>query len=519
MNTDTNRPKFGKVYLVGAGPGDPKLITLKGVECLKRADVVIYDLLANVKLLEHCPAHAEKIYGGKQPGKQKKRQAQINALMIQHAEAGKTVVRLKGGDPFVFGRGGEEGLILAKAGIEFEIVPGITAAIAASAYAGIPLTHRGYSSSVAFVTGHSASLKPDSPIGWEHLATAVDTLVIYMGIGHLRQIAKRLIKYGRAAKTPVTLVRWGTTPQQKILEGTLADIAQKAEAASFRSPVAIVIGEVNRLRKQLRWYDNKPLFGRRIVVTRARAQASDFAEHLESYGADVIQFPTIEIQPICDNPGLDKVIDRLAEYDWVIFTSVNAVEIFYSRLRRNGRDVRLLGNSRICAVGAKTVKALDKIGLCADFVPSQSRGEVIAMEMEDVAGQKILIPRAKIARDDLPDGLCEKGAIVDAISIYDTVKVGGEQRDDIEADLRSGQTDMITFTSSSTVTNFLEMFDRHSPDVLLEKVDIAVIGPSTADTVERYGLAVDVMAKKASVEGLVEEIIRLYVSNAKGEPK
>ena len=318
----------GKVYLVGAGPGDPKLITLKGIECLQRADVVIYDLLINVKLLEHCPAHTEKIYGGKMIGEQEERQAEINHLMIRHAKAGKTVVRLKGGDPFIFGRGGEEALTLVEAGIDFEIVPGITSAIAAPAYAGIPLTHRNYSSSVAFVTGHSAALKADSAIRWEQLATGVDTLVILMGVGHLREIAERLIQHGRPPNTPVSLVHWGTTPQQKTAAGTLVDIAQKAEAVNFRNPAVIVVGDVSILRKQLRWFDQKPLFGRRIIVTRARTQASDFAECLESYGAEVIQFPTIETQPIPNNAALDKAINQLSAYTWVIFTSVNAVEYF-----------------------------------------------------------------------------------------------------------------------------------------------------------------------------------------------
>ncbi len=502
--------KCGKVYLVGAGPGDQKLITLKGIECLQRADVVIYDLLVNVKLLEHCPSQTEKIYGGKMPGEQKERQVELNALMIQYAKAGKTVVRLKGGDPFVFGRGGEEALALSEAGIEFEIVPGITAAIAAPAYAGIPITHRGYASSVAFVTGHSASLAPDSPIGWEWLATAVDTLVVYMGVGHLRQIAERLIAHGRQPETPVALVHWGTTPQQKTLEGTLVDIAEKADAADFRNPAVIVVGEVNALRDRLRWFDRKPLFCRRIIVTRARAQASDFAEHLESCGAEVIQFPTIETRPITDNSTLDEAIARLATYNWVIFTSVNAVEYFYRRLRENGKDARSLGNAQICAVGPKTVTTLEQIGLCADYVPSQSRGAIIAAELEDVERQKILLPRAKIAVEDLPNSLRERGAIVDAIPIYDTVRADTEKCEEIEAALVDGRIDMVTFTSSSTVTNFLEMFDPHPPAVLLDKVHIAVIGPSTAATARTHGLTVDMVAKKASVEALAEEIVKFY---------
>jgi uroporphyrinogen III methyltransferase/synthase len=505
----------GKVYLVGAGPGDPKLITLKGIECLQRADVVIYDLLINVKLLEHCPAHTKKIYGGKMIGEQEQRQAEIDDLMIRHAKTGKTVVRLKGGDPFIFGRGGEEALTLVEAGIDFEVVPGITSAIAAPAYAGIPLTHRSYSSSVAFVTGHSAALQADSAIRWEQLATGVDTLVILMGVGHLREIAARLIQHGRSPDTPISLVHWGTTPQQKTLEGTLADIAQKSEAVNFRNPAAIVVGDVNVLREQLRWFDQKPLFGRRIIVTRARAQASDFAECLESYGAEVIQFPTIETKPILNNAALDRATDQLAMYNWVIFTSVNAVEYFYCQLRENGKDTRSFGNARICAVGQKTVAALDQIGILADYVPSQYRGVVLAAELEGVEGQKILLPRASIAADDLPNGLRDRGAIVDTIPIYETVKAGAEGREALEADLHNGRIDMVTFTSSSTVTNFLEMFGSPPSTALLDQVHIAVIGPSTEATVKAHGFTADIVAQQASVESLVEEIVAFYTPKEK----
>ena len=505
----------GKVYLVGAGPGDPKLITLKGIECLQHADVVIYDLLINVKLLEHCPAHTEKIYGGKMIGEQEERQAEIDDLMIQHAKAGKTVVRLKGGDPFIFGRGGEEALTLVEAGINFEVVPGITSAIAAPAYAGIPLTHRNYSSSVAFVTGHSAALKADSAVRWEQLATGVDTLVILMGVGHLREIAERLVQHGRAPDTPISLIHWGTTPQQETLEGTLANIAQKAEEVNFRNPAAIVVGDVNALREQLGWFDQKPLFGRRIIVTRARAQASDFAECLESYGAEVIQFPTIETRPIPDNAVLDRAIAQLATYNWIIFTSVNAVEYFYRHLRENGKDTRSLGKARICAVGQKTVAALDKIGIRADYVPSQYRGAVLAAELEGVEGQKILLPRASIAADDLPNGLQDRGAVVDAIPIYETVKAGAEGREALETDLYNGRIDMVTFTSSSTVTNFLEMLDSQPSTALLDQVHIAVIGPSTEVTANANGLTVDIIAKQASVESLAAEIIKFYREKGK----
>ncbi len=508
MKPSPNTLPTGIVYIVGAGPGDRKLITLKGVECLQRADVVIYDLLLNDTLLEHCPTHTEKIQAP-DPRVRTTRQAELNQMLIEHAKAGKVVVRLKGGDPYIFGRGGEEAVVLTEAGIPFEVVPGITSAIAASAYAGIPVTHREYASSVAFVTGHSAALRPDTNINWKQLATAVDTLVVYMGVAHLRQITERLTAHGRNPETPVSLVRVGTTSQQQVIQGTLDDIAQKAETAQLKSPALIVVGEVNRLRQQLRWFDTKPLFGKRILVTRARAQASEFAGLLETNGAEVIQFPTIEIRPL----KLDSTYVRsINEYDWVIFTSVNAVEIFYGHLQEQGKDVRAFAETKICAVGPKTVEALNSIGIHPDFVPSHSRGSTIAAEIEGVCGKKILLPRAKIASAVLPEGLRERGAHIDDVPLYDTLKVAsdsGKGRDAIETDLLNGSIDFVTFTSSSTVTNFLEMFPTHTPADLLKSVQIAVIGPETQKTAIEHGMKVDVVAKQATIESLVEAIIKV----------
>ena len=506
MNPSSSKPSTGIVYIVGAGPGDKKLITLKGVECLQRADVVIYDLLLNEALLEHCPPHTKKIQAP-DPRIRTTRQTELNQMLVEHAKAGKVVVRLKGGDPYIFGRGGEETVALTEAGIPFEVVPGITSAIAAAAYAGIPVTHRDYASSVAFVTGHSAALRPDSNINWEFLATAVDTLVVYMGVAHLRQITERLMTHGRNPKTPISLVRVGTTPQQQVVQGTLDDIVQKVEAAQLKSPAIIVVGEVNRLREQLRWFDTKPLFGKRILVTRARAQASGFAARLEANGAEVIQFPTIKIQPITID---SKDIPAPNKYDWVIFTSVNAVEIFYERLWENGKDVRVFGGTKICAVGPKTVEALNDIGLQPDFVPTHSRGSAIAAEMEDVSDKKVLLPRAKIATADLPKGLRERGAVVDDVSLYDTLKVTNKDHETIETDLLKGEIDLVTFTSSSTVTNFLEMFPAHAPTVLLADVKVAVIGPTTQQTAVEHGVHVDVVAKCATIDGLVETIVGEY---------
>ena len=502
-----NTTETGIVYIVGAGPGDKKLITVKGLECLQKADVVIYDLLLNDVLLEHCPLHTEKIKAP-DPRVRATRQAELNKLLVQHAKAGKVVVRLKGGDPYVFGRGGEEAMALVEAGIPFEVVPGITSAVAASAYAGMPVTHRDYASSVAFVTGHSAALHPDSNIKWEYLAKAVDTLVVYMGVAHLSQIVDRLTRYGRDADTPVSLVRVGTTPQQFVVQGTLADIVEKVESAQLKSPAIIVVGEVNSLREQLRWFDSKPLFGKRILVTRARAQASEFADILEENGAEVIQFPTIEIHPL---EGHCSDIPFPKEYDWVIFTSVNAVEIYYQYIRDKGLDTRAFGGSKICAVGPKTVAALNTIGITPDFIPSRSQASVITAEIDDVNGKKVLLPRAKIASADLPDALHHKGAVVDDLPIYDTVKVRNDYNDVLEKDLLDGKIDVVTFTSSSTITNFLEMFPHNTPKDLLSKVRVAVIGPSTKATAEEHGVHVDLVAKEATIESLAEAIIAVYI--------
>ena len=501
MHAPPEKPTTGIVYIVGAGPGDRKLITLKGVECLQRADVVIYDLLLNDILLEHCPAHTEKIQAP-DPRTHTTRQEELNRLLVEHAAAGKVVVRLKGGDPYIFGRGGEEAYALTEANIPFEVVPGITSAIAAPAYAGIPITHRDYASSVAFVTGHSAALHPDSHINWKHLATGVDTIVVYMGVAHLRQIAERLTAHGRDPQTPVSVVRLGTTPQQTIVQGTLTDIAGKAEAVRLKSPAVIVVGEVNRLREQIRWFDNKPLFGKRVIVTRARAQASEFTDLLEANGAAVILFPTIEIQPIANASIPDP-----HRYDWVIFTSVNAVEIFYDRLRETGKDTRALGGTSVCAVGSKTVDALNAIGIHPDFMPATATSRAIAAEMEDVAGKRILLPRAKIATAALPKGLREKGAHVDDVPLYDTVKVVNANREAVEADLRNGSIDFVTFTSSSTFTNFVEMFPAHTPSALFAKVKVAVIGPTTEKTAADQGVQVDVIAQKPLMESLVTAMI------------
>ncbi len=499
MSTEKN----GIVYIVGAGPGDKKLITVKGMTCLQKADVVIYDLLLNDSLLEYCPEHTLKIKAP-DPRIRSTRQDELNRLLIEHAKAGKVVVRLKGGDPFIFGRGGEEATVLVQAGIPFEIVPGVTSGIAASAYAGIPVTHRDFASSVAFVTGHSAAMHADSNINWAQLATAVDTLVVYMGVAHLSEIVDRLISSGRDRQTPVSLVRVGTTPQQTVVQGTLESIAEKVEAVQMSSPAIIIVGQVNNLREHLRWFDTKPLFGKRILITRARSQASEFAERLEVEGAEVIQCPTIKINPIAlkveDIPTPDT-------YNWVIFTSVNAVEIYYSLLNSIGLDTRAFLTCQVCAVGPKTIEALNGIGINPDFVPTHASGNVIAKELKNVEGKNILLPRAKIATADLPQGLRKRGANVHDVAIYDTLKVESECKDVILKDLLEGSIDVVTFTSSSTVRNFLEMFPEQNPKDLLSHVRVAVIGPTTEATASKHGMRIDIRAKKATIESLIQAIV------------
>ena len=502
MGTEQN----GIVYIVGAGPGDRKLITLKGMECLQKADVVIYDILLNDTLLEHCPPHTLKIKAP-DPRIQSNRQNELNQLILKHAKDSKVVVRLKGGDPFIFGRGGEEALVLVEEGIPFEIVPGVTSGIAAAAYSGIPVTHRDYASSVAFVTGHSAALHPDSNIKWEQLANAVDTLVVYMGVAHLSQIIDRLVANGKDKLTPVSLVRVGTTPHQTVVVGTLDNIVERAEAAKLKSPALIVFGEVNKLRDKLQWFDNKPLFGKRILVTRARTQASEFAELLEANGADVIQFPTIAIHPI---ELKSDEIPTPDTYDWVIFTSVNAVEIYYDLLKRIGKDTRIFGSCQVCSVGQKTTVALNRIGIEPDCVPTHASGNAIAKELKNVKDKNILLPRAKIATADLPEGLQKRGANVNDVAIYDTLKVESQCGDVILKDLSDGKIDIVTFTSSSTVRNFIEVFPKQNPKDLLANVRVAVIGPTTEATAIKHGLQIDIRAKKATIESLTQTIVSTF---------
>lgn len=502
--------KKGKVFLVGAGPGDPGLITVRGKNLLAQADVVVYDRLANPDLLAHTSPEAQRIYAGKKPDQHTLSQSEINELLVEKAKEGMMVVRLKGGDPFVFGRGGEEAQVLMKNGISFEIVPGITSAIAAPAYAGIPVTHRGVAGSFAVITGHRRKAFDQDDVGdvlglaWGALAE-IDTLIFLMGVGNLPVIARELVAAGRPGDTPIALIHRGSSPQQKVVTGTLSTIAEEAVNNDMRPPAAIVVGQVVGLRQDIQWFDNLPLFGKRVVVTRARAQASALSDQLRSLGADPFEFPTIAIRPPDDWRPLDQAIENLSKYDWVIFTSVNGVGYFWERLEKAGKDTRALGRAKIAAIGPATADALYQKGITADLVPDDFVSEALLEHMPSVRGERILLPRANIARPKLADGLEEAGARVDEVAAYQTELGGGDKVHLMREVLEKGEIDVITFTSSSTVRNFMEILGEIPP--LPDFVTIACIGPITAQTARENGFAVHVVAEEYTIDGLVEALI------------
>ncbi|ROQ93582.1 uroporphyrinogen-III C-methyltransferase [Desulfosoma caldarium] len=503
--------KSGKAYLVGAGPGDPGLLTLKGRDVLALADVVIYDYLANEELLKYAPAHAERIYVGKKGGDHTLSQEAINRLLVEKARD-RVVVRLKGGDPFVFGRGGEEAQELAAAGIDFEIVPGVTAAVAVPAYAGIPLSHRDYASSMAFITGHEradgASPENKETLDWEKLACGVGTLVFFMGVKNLSEIAQRLMAHGRSSQTPVAVIRWGTTPQQQTVVGTLGDIVEKVQAAGLKPPAIIVVGEVVRLRKELNWYETKPLFGKTVLVTRAREQASDFRKALEALGARCVEFPTIAIVPPKSWDPLDAALASLDQYDWVVFTSVNGVKFFMERLWASGRDVRALAGRRLAAIGPKTAESLEQRGLRLDVVPKEYRAESLLEALGETAvrGQRFLLPRAAQARDVLPQTLRRWGAQVEVVPAYETVPAA-DGVNELKAMLARGDIHVVTFTASSTVTFFVQAVGAPHAAELLKKTAVACIGPITADTARSFGIEPTVVAQEYTIPGLVHAMV------------
>ncbi len=499
----------GEVFLVGAGPGDPGLITERGVQCLRQADVVVYDYLASAELLDYAPQAAERIYVGKKAGQHTLSQEEINSLLVEKARQGKRVVRLKGGDPFVFGRGGEEALALAEASLRFEVVPGVSAAVAAPAYAGIPVTHRGLTSTLALITGHEDPLKEESDINWEKLATAAGTLCFYMGVGRLPQIAEQLMRYGRSPETPVAVIRWGTCPTQQTVVGTLQTIAEEVRKVALKPPAMIVVGEVVRLREKLNWFEQQPLFGKRVIVTRSRAQASELSHRLRALGAQVRELPVIEIVPPDSWQPLDRCIRQLERYDWIIFTSVNGVRSLLERLEASARDIRDLKGCRLCAIGPATARELEQYRLRVDLVPDRYVAESLLAalaEREDLPGKRFLLPRADIARDVLPEQLRQRGAEVDCVVAYRTVQ-GYPDTEGLRAQLEAGEIDWITLSSSSTARNFFQLLGLEQDKARLLKVRFASIGPITSQTLRQYGVEPAVESAVHTIPALVEAMV------------
>jgi uroporphyrinogen III methyltransferase/synthase len=505
------KAETGLVSLVGAGPGDPELITVGGVARLAAADVVLYDRLANAALLAYAGEGAELIDAGKTAGRHALTQDEINALLIERGRAGKRVVRLKGGDPFVFGRGGEEAAALAAAGVRFEVLPGVTSAIAAPAYAGIPVTHRGLASSFAVITAHEDPEKDGASVDWASVAKGADTLVFLMGAGRVDEIAAKLVEHGRAPETPAAVVEWGTLPRQRAVGGTLATIAEAAREAGIEAPAVTIAGAVAGLRDELRWFDNRPLSGKCVLVTRTRQQASELSRALAAQGAEAVELATIEIVPRWDVQRLANAIEGLATsaYGWTIFTSANGVELFCGHLRRAGFDARAFGRARIAAIGPGTAAALEREGVRADIVPERyvAEGLIEAFAGRPMRGQRVLLPRAEGAREALVEGLEAMGARVDELTLYVSAL---PERPDAEGlrRLRAGEIDIATFASSSSVRNLVAMLGGDVSS--LRGVLIAAIGPVTAQAVRDAGPEPALVADVHTAEGLVRALARRF---------
>lgn len=496
----------GYVYLVGAGPGDPKLITVKGAECIAKAEVLVYDRLASRRLLTLANPACELIYVGKSPDRHTLRQEEINEVLVKKGLEGKIVTRLKGGDPFVFGRGGEEAEALLDAGISFEVVPGVTSAISVPAYAGIPVTHRDLTSSFAVITGHEDPTKNSSTIAWEHLANSHGTLIFLMGMENLGLIANKLVENGRAITTPVALIQWGTRPEQRTLVGELQNIAELAEREGFTNPSIIIVGEVVALREKLQWFEKKALFGQRILVTRARHQASELSQAIEDLGGEPWEFPAIELAPPSDPQQLIRAIEQIKRFEWLIFTSVNGVEAFFKELKNQGKDVRDLVGVEIVAIGPATQAALEDRSLRVSFVPEEYRAERIieGLASRVLPGQSVLLARAEEARNILPESLKALGADVWDVPAYRTV-LGQTNKEELRTLLQNRSIHAVTFTSSSTVRNFLQLLDGDRS--LLDGIKLFSIGPITSATARELGLTIYREAKKYTIEGLVQALV------------
>lgn len=513
--------KKGKVYIVGAGPGDIGLFTVKGLRCLQKAEVVVYDFHLNSQVLNYIKHDAELIYAGKRGGQHAMVQEDINRVLVEKADEGKVVCRLKGGDPFVFGRGGEEAEALFDHGIKFEIVPGVSSAVAAPAYAGIPLTHRSHASSLAIVPGYEDITKGESSIDWSRLATGIDTIVFLMAVKNIDMVCKRLIENGRKPETPVAVIRWGTRADQKTVVGSLENIVDLIREKDIRPPAVMVVGDVVNLRQKLKWYEERPMFGQRVLVTREHTEGF---EALGELGAELLEFHTIKVVPPADWSELDGAIEKLDIYNWLVLTSANGVKYFFSRLFEK-RDIRDLKGVRVCAVGTKTATAIRAYGIKVDMVPDEFSSEGLieafikegknkAEDKDLLKGLRFLLPRAETARDVFPKKVIEMGGEIDVVTAYRAVKpeVHGKR---LKRFLKEGKITVATFTSAATFNNFMDMVGDDA-EALLDGVAIAVIGPVTAKAVEKAGLKVSIMPTEATVEAMVEEIIEWAGNDSRG---
>ncbi len=495
------------VYLVGSGPGDPGLITVKGLECIKKADVIVYDYLVNSFLLKNARKDVELIYVGKKGNQHTMEQDDINQLLVDKAMENKIVTRLKGGDPYVFGRGGEEALVLRENNIAFEVVPGITAAIATPNYAGIPVTHRTCTSTFGLITGHEDPTKNQSDVDWEKLSTGLGTLTFYMGIKNLPNIVNQLVKHGRSADTPVAVIRWGTTTQQETVTGTLSNIVEKAK--DIKPPAITIVGEVVNLRDQLNWFESRPLFGKTIIVTRSRDQASEFSEQLMELGANVLEYPTINITAPDDFGPLDRELENLESTDWLIFTSVNGVDAFFNRIFESGRDVRDLKGVKICSIGPSTTERIKGFHITVDCQPPKYVAESVVealKKVEELKGKRFLMPRTDIARSYIPEELEKMGAEVSDIVAYKTVLA--TDGDNIVLDrLKDGAVDIVTFTSASTVKNFVKIIGEDNLSSFKDDIQFASIGPITTESAEEMDINVAIKADEYTIPGLVQAIV------------
>lgn len=495
----------GKVFLIGAGPGDPGLLTLRGARIISLADVVVYDRLAHPRILDRARSDARRIYVGKAPGHQTLAQEEINRLLIDHARAGSVVARIKGGDPFVFGRGAEEAEALVRAGVSFEVIPGVTSAVAAPAYAGIPLTERGVARSFAVVTGHTEEGAGNGQTAWERLARGVDTLVVLMGVAKLPEIARALIQGGRSSQTPSAAIQWGTLGGQLTVTGTLATLPQQVQAAGLDHPAVIVVGEVVRLREKLAWFEKRPLAGRRVLVTRPLSQAADLAEKLEALGADALVCPLIRIVPPEDDRPLDAAIKNLPSYDWIIFTSENALSAFFQRLEALRMDSRALGGAKIAALGPATAAGLLRHGITADFVPSRFVSEAFAAEFPaSSASLRALIPQAEAARDTIAAGLKQRGVLVEAVTAYRTLPEP-ESASRLHTWLSETASGILTLTSASAAHALAGMLQAPLSDT----VRIISIGPATSAAAKDLGISIHAEADPHTSDGVVAAVLSL----------